>query len=230
MALDLGIFLEGSQSTFKVKVSENDSQAQYLLDKLTSSDGSVTITEINDGSVEQINLTASGGGGGISSPLTTKGDLFTYDTADARLPIGTDGQILIADSTQSIGLKWGTVSSGSPDVFQLAASDETSDLTIGAGKITFRLPSAITLTDVRASVNTAPTGANLIVDINVNGTSIFTTDLLEIDAGEKTSTTAVTPPNITTTSLSDDDEISIDIDQIGSTVAGTGLKITLIGS
>ena len=44
MALDLGIFLEGSQSTFKVKVSENDAQAQFLLDKLTSSDGSVTIT------------------------------------------------------------------------------------------------------------------------------------------------------------------------------------------
>ena len=43
----------------------DSSQAQYLLDKLTSSDGSVTITEINDGSVEQINLTASGGGGGI---------------------------------------------------------------------------------------------------------------------------------------------------------------------
>ncbi len=182
MALDLGIFLEGSQSTFKVKVSDNDSQAQYLLDKLTSSDGSVTITETNDGGVEQINLTTSGGGG-ISS-----------------------------------------------NVFQLAASDEISDLTSGTGKITFRLPNAITLTDVRASVNTAPTGANLIVDINVNGASIFTTDLLEIDAGEKTSTTAATPPNITTTSLSDDDEISIDIDQIGSTVAGAGLKITLIGS
>jgi hypothetical protein len=109
MALDLGIFLEGSQSTFKVKVSENDAQAQFLLDKLTSSDGSVTITETNDGSVEQINLTASGGGGGISSPLTTKGDLFTYDTDNQRLGIGTDGQALIADSSEPTGLKWDTV-------------------------------------------------------------------------------------------------------------------------
>lgn len=61
MALDLGIFLEGAQSTFKVKVSNNDTQAQYLIDKLISSDGSVTITETNDGGIETIDLTASGG-------------------------------------------------------------------------------------------------------------------------------------------------------------------------
>ena len=41
-----------------------------------------------------------------SSPLTIKGDLYTYDTASARLPIGTDGQSLVADSTQTTGLKW----------------------------------------------------------------------------------------------------------------------------
>ena len=43
---------------------------------------------------------------GSTSPLTIKGDLYTYDTADARLPIGTDGQSLVADSTQTTGLKW----------------------------------------------------------------------------------------------------------------------------
>jgi len=125
MALDLGIFLEGSQSTFKVKVSDNDSQAQYLLDKLTSSDGSVTITETNDGSIEQIDLTTSGGGG-ISSPLTTKGDLFTYDTDNQRLGVGTDGQALIADSSEPTGLKWGTVS---------ADNMATADLTLTGDRI-----------------------------------------------------------------------------------------------
>ena len=49
---------------------------------------------------------------GATSPLTTKGDIWGYSTSDARIPIGTDGQILTADSTQSLGLKWATASSG----------------------------------------------------------------------------------------------------------------------
>jgi hypothetical protein len=128
MALDLGIFLEGAQSTFKVKVSENDAQAQYLIDKLISSDGSVTITETNDGGIETIDLTTSGGGG-ISSPLTTKGDLFTYSTTDDRLGVGSDGQALIADSAEATGLKWGTVSADNMATANLTLTgDRTHDL------------------------------------------------------------------------------------------------------
>lgn len=119
---------------------------------------------------------------------------------------------------------------GSPVEIQLAASDETSDLTTGTGKLTFRAPHAMTLTEVRASVTTAPTGAAIIVDIHDGGTSIMTTDKLSIDATEKTSTTAATAAVLTDTAIADDAEITIDIDQIGSTIAGAGLKITLIGT
>jgi hypothetical protein len=48
--------------------------------------------------------------GSTSIPLTTKGDLFGYDTANARIPIGTNNQVLTADSTQALGLKWATAS------------------------------------------------------------------------------------------------------------------------
>ena len=45
-------------------------------------------------------------GAGASSPLTTKGDLWGYSTTDARVPVGTDGYLLYADSTQTPGVKW----------------------------------------------------------------------------------------------------------------------------
>jgi hypothetical protein len=66
---------------------------------------------------------------GGASPLTTKGDLFTYDTADARLPIGTDGQALIADSAEATGLRWGTVSADNMATADLTLTgDRTHDL------------------------------------------------------------------------------------------------------
>jgi hypothetical protein len=49
---------------------------------------------------------------GTTLPLTTKGDLFGYSTTNARVPIGTNGQVLTADSTEALGLKWATVAGG----------------------------------------------------------------------------------------------------------------------
>lgn len=43
----------------------------------------------------------------VGTPLTTKGDVYTYSTTNARLPVGTDGQVLVADSAEATGLRWG---------------------------------------------------------------------------------------------------------------------------
>jgi len=131
----------------------------------------------------------------------------------------TDGHILLHvqnDTRQAVEI-------------QLAASDETTALTTGTAKVTFRMPHAMTLTSVRASLTTAQaSGSIFTVDINQGGTSVLGTKLT-IDNTEKTSTTAATPATITTSALTDDAEITIDIDQIGNGTA-TGLKLTLIGT
>lgn len=119
----------------------------------------------------------------------------------------------------------GTTLSGA-QIIQLACSDTTTAITAGTSKITFRMPFACTLTAVRASVSTAPTGSTIIIDINESGTSVLSTKL-SIDATEKTSTTAAVAPVISDSSLADDAEMTIDFDQVGSTISGVGVVVAL---
>jgi len=113
------------------------------------------------------------------------------------------------------------------EVFIVALSDETTDLTIGNGKASFHMPFAMTLTAVKANCTTAPTGATIIVDINEAGTTIFSTQsnrpTIAIGA------TSANAAGIDDTALANDALITFDIDQIGSTAAGKGLKVTLYG-
>ena len=108
----------------------------------------------------------------------------------------------------------------------IAVSDESTAITTGTAKVTFRMPYALTLTGVRASVNTASSSGVVTVDINEGGVSVLSTTLT-IDANEKTSTTAATPVVISDTSLADDAEITIDIDTAGT--GAKGLKVILLG-
>lgn len=137
---------------------------------------------------------------------------------------GAGDHIAVADASDSNAIKKVKM----PVDLGMAVSDETTDLTTGTGKLTFRMPHAMTLTEVRANVNTAPTGSTIIVDINEGGSTILSTKLA-IDVSEKTSTTAATPAVISDTALADDAEMTIDIDQVGSSTAGKGLKVWLIG-
>lgn len=54
-------------------------------------------------------------GQGTPSPLTTKGDLYGFGSSDARIPVGTNGYVLTADSTQSLGVKWAPGGGSSPE-------------------------------------------------------------------------------------------------------------------
>lgn len=44
--------------------------------------------------------------GGTGSPVNTKGDMYGFSTQDARIPVGTDGQVLKANSSEALGVDW----------------------------------------------------------------------------------------------------------------------------
>ncbi len=71
------------------------------------------------------------------------------------------------------------------------------------------------------SVLTAPTGASLIADLHDDGTTILT-NKLEIEAGEFHTKDATTQPSVTAGSIAASSKLEVEIDQIGSTVAGAG--------
>lgn len=118
---------------------------------------------------------------------------------------------------------------GTAGVIGIALGDESTDIETGTATVTFRMPHAFTLTDIRLSAVTAPTGSGITVDVNETGSTILSTKLT-LDATEKTSETAATAAVISDADLADDAEITVDIDAIGSTIAGAGLKLWLIGS
>ena len=138
----------------------------------------------------------------------------------------------IAGTFASRKVSWTDILASIPVNIQLACSNETTPLVVGSPSMTFRSPHAMTLTEVRASLTTAGTGATLVsITINVNGVNIFSGGGtgLTIDATEKTSTTATTPNVIGISAVPDDAEITIDIDSVDSGNVATGLKVTLIG-
>lgn len=70
------------------------------------------------------------------TPTTTKGDLIVRSsTIDSRLSVGTDGQVLLADSAQTLGVKWSTVT-GTGTVTSVAVSGGTTGLTVSGSPIT----------------------------------------------------------------------------------------------
>ena len=94
-----------------------------------------------------------------ASPLTTKGDIFAYDTDDQRLAIGTDTFVLTADSTEPTGLKW------------TLATDEKSwnhpgQLDVFTGVARYYPIRNITITETRANVGIPSTNQDILINIS----------------------------------------------------------------
>lgn len=142
---------------------------------------------------------------------------LTDPNAD-RLMFWDDSAGAVAWLTPNAALSISTTNIRVLETIGISVVSESTTLTTGTAKRTFRMPFAFTVTGVRGSLSTASSSGIPTVDINEGGTTILSTKLT-IDANELTSTTAVDAAVVSDTALADDAEITIDID-----VAGTGAK------
>lgn len=160
---------------------------------------------------------------------STVGDLD--DLTDVSVPSPSQGDVL----TYSSGV-WTSAAptggSGGPATtseyrITLAASDETTALTIGDSKITFYADADATITEVFTGLTEPSASGSVTIDVRLNGTTIFSTPP-SIEAGEDTSLTGTVAILDGTVTWSKGDKVEIDIDAAGA--AAAGLKVTFIGT
>jgi hypothetical protein len=192
-----------------------DSYTTTLDDKLNNIEALADVTDAT-------NVNAAGATMNDDVTLVGNGYFIDEDTMVSDSPAK-------APSQQSVKAYVDTEIAALEQALVIAASDETTDITVADDKVTFRMPFAFTLTDVRISLTTAAVGALFTVDIEETGTTIFSTKPT-IDSGATTSVGATTPRVISDANLADNAVMTINVDVIGSTTAGKGLKVYLIGT
>jgi hypothetical protein len=165
---------------------------------------------------------------GRGTPFTAPADYAIYSVEtnssllSGPLDLGNADTTLARSAAGQVTVEGKLITGG--EFYEVALSDETTAITTGTAKVTVRAPFAMTVTAVRASLSTVSSSGTPTVDINEGGTTILSTKLT-IDASEKTSTTAATPPVISDTAIADDAELTFDIDTAGTGAAGLKVRI-----
>lgn len=213
LAGDPFIYMQDAAAQTKVKISTDGDS--FL------AGGSVGFGTLTPSAVALIDMVSTTKGIRIPNMTTAQKNAIT--AVESLLVYDTD----LGDFDYFNGTAWESV--GKFESLVIAVSDETTALTTGTGKVTFRMPFAMKLSGVRGSLTTAQSsGTELTVDINESGASILSTKLT-FDNTEKTTTTATAPAVISDFDLADDAEITVDIDTVGAGADAAGLKIYLIG-
>ena len=180
-------------------------------------------------SATTISTTAPLTGGGDLSANRTLAVSAASDTATGVVELATTAEVVTGTDTARVVTPAGFAAglAKQPEFMIIAVGDETTAITTGTAKVTWRMPFAFTVTAVRASLATASSSGNPAIDINEGGVSIFSTTLT-IDANELTSTTAATACVISDSAIADDALMTIDIDTAGT--GAKGLKVCIYGT
>jgi hypothetical protein len=130
------------------------------------------------------------------SPLTTKGDLYTFSTVNNRLPVGTNGQVLSADSSTATGLRWITFTGGGGITSLNGLTGATQTFLVGTSGLDFNISSSGTVHNFNLpDASTTARGVVNITSQSFEGTKTFITDIvvngLKIGAGPGNNSTNV---------------------------------------
>jgi hypothetical protein len=141
--------------------------------------GNTTVAQLADsttnptsGNLAKFDANGNIADGGVAAAgiaaLTTKGDVLTYSSVPVRLGVGSNGQVLTADSAQTDGIKWATAASGAGGV-----SVKTADYTAVSGDsgtlLVMNSASAHTIT-----LPAAPPSATWFIAIQNIGAGVLT--------------------------------------------------------
>jgi len=167
-----------------------------------------------------------------SKVMTTTGDIVRYDAERERYGIGATGTVLTVVAGLPAWASAGHVTQSR--ALEVACSDESTALTTGTAKVTFRMPFAMILNAGEAGVRASLTGAGstsgtTTVDINEGGSTILSTKCT-VDDGDLTSVGASTAVVVSDVNLADNASITVDVDAVTGGADETGLKIQLIGT
>lgn len=127
---------------------------------------------------------------------------------------------------QLTGAQLNRIEQGITDATAFITLSRVGLLSAVNGNVKVPITRALTIKAVRAMVGTAPTGQAIRLDINKNGTTLYTTQANRPLINTNNFDSGVgTLPDVTT--LAPGDYLTLDVDQIGSTIQGSDLGVTI---
>lgn len=188
--------------TLTIARAQEGSGARTILvgDQLAASITAKTLTDVEM-------ATAGGDASGALGALTVN----TVQSGKTPATLGSDG---------AVGGPGGSPSK------RILYFTRPGSLAVEAGVARLPLPAAAAIVSVIAMVNTAPTGASVIVDVLKNGTTVFTTQANRPTIAASANASGAALPDVT--SLAIGDYLQVNISQIGSIVAGADLTVAIL--
>jgi hypothetical protein len=141
---------------------------------------------------------------------------------------GTRTRVVLTAPTEARILVLGTGVQGPPGTAGPSGTapvfSRSGTLAVLEGASRYYCERAGTVTVLRGAVGTAPTGAPIVLDVNVNGVSVFATPADRLSILPDAHTAVVEPVDLT---VAAGDYLTVDVDSVGITTPGADLTVTV---